>query len=153
MSAMRRVVPFVLFGGVAAVVVAAVAWALLAARELPDGPVAIVWDKAACAACGMHVGEPGFAAQLTDTTGHTLAFDDPGCLFEYVAQNRPTVHAIWFHHRHETRWLAADRAAFVDAPTTPMGFGIAAVDAGTAGAMTLDAARQRCLARAPIGGR
>ena len=148
-----RLLPMLLLGAVLAVVGSAVTWSVVASTRLPDGPVDLVWDKTACAACGMHVGEPPFAAQLTTRDGRTLAFDDPGCLFLFVEHERPDVHAIWFRHRDEARWVAADHVAFAAASPTPMGFGLAAVDAGTPGAIVFDAARRRCLDRVAEGGR
>lgn len=142
-----QVLPSLLLASVLVVVGAAVFHTVTASTKLPDGPVALVWDKAACVACGMHVGEPPFAAQLTDTNGQTFAFDDTGCLFLYQDEHRPTVHSIYFHHYQQDRWIAAEAVAFVKVEVTPMGFGLGAVDAGTAGAIGLDAARQHCLSR------
>jgi hypothetical protein len=143
-----RVLPFLLVGLVLTIVGGAVAYSVFASTdELDDGPVDIVFDKAACAACGMHVGEPPFAAQLTTKDGKTHAFDDPGCLFLYVAEQHPDVHSTWFRHHAEDRWIAADRVAFVPIEKTPMGFGIGAVDVGTKGAIDLDEARRKCLDR------
>ena len=142
-----RVLPLLLLGVVLLVVIGTVAYSILASGRLSDGPVDLVWDKAACAACGMHVGEPPFAAQLTTKDGHTHAFDDPGCLFVYVSEQHPDVHTIFFHHHREKRWVPADKVAFAPADATPMGFGIAAVDAGTSGAIDLDEARRKCLER------
>lgn len=142
-----RVLPLLLLGTAVAIVGGAVAYSVMASAKLPDGPVDIVWDKAACAACGMHVGEPPFAAQLTTKDGHTHAFDDPGCLFLYVDESHPDVHAIWFRHHREDRWIARDSVAFVPAEATPMGFGLGAVDGATPGALDFDAARRQCLGR------
>ncbi len=142
-----RVLPFLLLGIVLAVVGGAVAYSVLASTRTSDGPVDIVWDKAACAACGMHVGEPPFAAQLTTKDGRTHAFDDPGCLFLYVAEQHPDVHTIFFHHHRESRWIAADKVAFAPVDKSPMGFGIAAVDVGERGAIDFDEARRKCLER------
>jgi len=147
MNSFTRILPLLLLGVVLLVVSGTVAWSILASGKLSDGPVDLVWDKAACAACGMHVGEPPFAAQLTTKDGHTHAFDDPGCLFVYVEEQHPDVHSIFFHHHAEKRWIAADKVAFVAAEKTPMGFGVAAVDTGTAGAIDLDEARRKCLTR------
>lgn len=144
---LSRVLPFLLLGIVLAVVGTAVAWSVMASAKLPDGPVDLVWDKAACAACGMHVGEPPFAAQLTTTDGRTHAFDDPGCLFLWVAEHTPAVHSTYFRDHRAERWIAADRVAFLPVEKTPMGFGIAAVDVGTPGAMSHGAARTKCLER------
>lgn len=147
MTFSTRILPLLLLGTVVAVVGSVVAYAVMASASLPDGPVDIVWDKAACAACGMHVGEPPFAAQLTTKDGHTHAFDDPGCLFVYVDENHPEVHAIWFRHHREDRWLAGDSVGFAPVEVTPMGFGLGAVDAATPGAIDLDDARRRCIGR------
>lgn len=147
MTFSSRVLPFALLTVVVATVGAAVAYAVLASAKLPEGPVDIVWDKAACAACGMHVGEPSFAAQLTTRDGRTQTFDDPGCLFLYVEQHHPELHSMFFHDHAADRWLAPDRVAFVAIDQTPMGFGLGAVAAGTPGAIGLDEARRKCLER------
>ena len=127
---------------VALIVLGVVGYVVLAKGELPDGPDQLVWDRTACATCKMHVGEPGFAAQARLRDGRTLAFDDPGCLFELLDDIEAEVHTIWFHHRHDDRWIRADRVAFVSAEPTPMGFGIAAVDLGDADARTFEAVRR-----------
>ncbi|MBX3462768.1 MAG: hypothetical protein KF830_06330 [Planctomycetes bacterium] len=149
-SLVFRVLPYLLLGVVLSAVGGAIAWSVLASSKLPDGPVDIVWDKAACAACGMHVGEPPFAAQLTTTDGRTHAFDDPGCLFLWVEEHRPEVHTTYFRDHRADRWIAESRVAFVAVEPSPMGFGLGAVDVGTPGAIGLDAARARCLER--LGG-
>ncbi|MFO1032114.1 MAG: hypothetical protein U1F60_13635 [Planctomycetota bacterium] len=146
-----RLLPIALLSTVVLVVGGAVTWSVVASGKLPDGPADVVWDKAACTACGMHVGEPPFAAQLIDTSGRLFTFDDPGCLFLYVEEHKPPVHGIWFRHHREPRWLAADRVAFAPVDKTPMGFGLAAVDVGTPGAIDHDEARRRCLARTGHG--
>ena len=143
-SLTTHVLPFLLLGVVFAVVGGAVAYSVMASQKLPDGPFAVVWDKAACSACGMHVGEPGYAAQILTKDGREHAFDDPGCLFVWVAEQHPEVHSAFFHHRSEDRWIAMDKVGFAPAEKTPMGFGIAAVDAGTKGAIGADEARRRC---------
>jgi hypothetical protein len=143
-----RGIPWILLAAVVAVVGFAVRHAVLASAKLPDGPVELVWDKAACAACGMHVGEPGFAAQLTTKDGRTLAFDDPGCCFLYEAEHQPDLHSMWFHHHREARWLSRRAVAFANVEPSPMGFGLAAVDPGTPDSLDLHAAKRRCLDRA-----
>ena len=142
-----HVLPLVMLGTVLAAVGSAVVYSIAASSTLSDGPVDLVWDKAACSACGMHVGEPSFAAQLTTKDGHTHAFDDPGCLFLFVAEQHPDVHAIWFHHCRENRWIAADQVAFAWFDKTPMGFGLGAVAGGTKDAIGSDEARRLCLER------
>jgi hypothetical protein len=135
-------------GLVLALAASAVAFGIRAASRLPDGPVALHWDKAACACCSMHVGEPRFAAQLTTTDGRTLAFDDPGCLFSSLEEGNLSVHAIWFHHLREDRWLPSTAVAFIEVTPTPMGFGLGAIDPGTPGAIAFEAAAGRCRSHA-----
>jgi hypothetical protein len=143
-----RILPFTLLGVVVAVVGGAIAWSVLASATLPDGPAELVWDKAACTACGMHVGEPPFAAQLTTKDGRVHAFDDPGCLFLFVDEQHPDVHSMFFRHHREERWLDRAHVGFVPASPTPMGFGFAAVDGTAAGAIDYDQARAQCVTRA-----
>lgn len=131
-------------GLIVAVCAAAVfGWLLLRAQALPTGVVPVAWDKEACAHCRMHVGEQGFAAQLQLTDGRVLNFDDPGCLFSWLAASPAPVHATWLHHHTEDRWLSRAEVGFVPVTPTPMGFGFAAVNAGTPGALSWDAAAAR----------
>jgi len=140
-----RFLPLALLALVVTIVGAAVTWSVVASAKLPDGPADIVWDKAACAACGMHVGEPPFAAQATTKDGRVHAFDDPGCLFLWLDEQRPDVHTMFFRHHREPRWLARHAVAFVAVTPTPMGFGFGAIDAGTPGAIDFDECRRRCV--------
>lgn len=116
----------------------------------PSGPREVVWGKQACAHCRMHVSEPAFAAQLHTTEGDVMHFDDPGCLFELLRADSPRVHALWFHHAREDRWLSRDEVGFVPTQPTPMGFGVGAVEKSQPGAWTLDEAMGH--ARAAHGG-
>jgi hypothetical protein len=123
--------------------VAGFGWLLMRAQELPTGVAPIAWDKEACAHCRMHVGEQAFASQLQLKDGRVLSFDDPGCLFSWLELNPAPVHATWLHHHTEDRWLSRDQAGFIETSPTPMGFGLAAVDAATAGSLTWDQASER----------
>ena len=121
--------------------------AALAACGPPDGPQPIVWDREPCAHCRMLISDPAFAAQLQTVDGVVESFDDPGCLFARVAARQPELHALWFHHVREERWIRGDAVAFERIDPTPMDFGLGAVDAGTPGALTLEQARERVLER------
>lgn len=116
-------------------------FAVASTHALPDGPVQPVWDKTACEFCKMHVGEPAFAAQLQTRAGEVWFYDDPGCLFEHLERDRADVHAIWFHSMRQEGWIARDDVAFVPASPTPMGFGIGAVRADSAGPEALSFAQ------------
>ncbi|MBK8975664.1 MAG: hypothetical protein IPM29_07040 [Planctomycetes bacterium] len=127
----------------ALVVTGVVGYVVVARGALPTGPTELVWDRTACHACRMHVGEPAFAAQIQLRDGRTLAFDDPGCLLLSLDALRGDAHAIWFHHLREPRWLRSDAVGFVAVEPTPMGFGLGAVDVGAEGAIPLAEARAR----------
>ena len=146
-SFVSRWLPIGLLMLVLAAVGSAVVWSVVASTKLPEGPAEIVWDKAACAACGMHVGEPPFAAQATTVDGRVHAFDDPGCLFLWIEEQHPELHSVYFRHHREERWIARDKVGFVAVEPTPMGFGLGAVDATAAGAIDHDTARRRVLDR------
>lgn len=123
----------------------AVAVTAVALQQRGDGPVVPIWDRDACAHCHMHVGEPGFAAQLHDADGRVYHYDDPGCLL--LDLPRRTVRALWFRHAHEDRWLRGDRVGFAEVGPSPMGHGLGAVDPTTPGALTLQAAIERVSAQ------
>jgi copper chaperone NosL len=122
---------------------ALVAALIMRGRPLPSGPVEIVWNRAPCAHCRMLVGEPAFAAQLVTRSGDVMAFDDPGCLLRYLDDQHPDVHRIWFHDSTSDRWLSPEEVGFVPGAATPMNFGLAAVPAGSPGAVSLADARKR----------
>jgi len=98
----------------------------------PDGPAEVAWDRVACAHCRMLVSDPRFAAQLQLEDGEVLYFDDPGCLLSArLGLDRP-VRAAWFHDSAGDGWIAEPDVAFVRGLETPMGYGLAAVRAGSA---------------------
>ena len=109
----------------------------LSACTLPEGPQPIAWDHEACTNCRMHIGEPNYAVQIQTRDGRILNFDDPGCSFEYRRKNKFDVHAIWYHHARENRWISEKNVAFSANQNTPMGFGWAAVDQGEPSALSL----------------
>jgi len=142
-----KIVMFVMLGIVILVGGGLITMAMAEAQTLPEGPRELVWDRTACANCRMHVGEPAFAAQLQAKSGDVLGFDDPGCLFLYIESQAPDVHAVYFRHMKEDRWIASNAVAFLAVSPTPMGFGVGAVDKGTQNSFSLEEARQRVINR------
>jgi hypothetical protein len=144
-----------IFAGAGVLAIVGIAlWAVVGSRTPPVGPVPVAWDRQPCAHCAMHLGEPAFAVQLHTADGDVLFFDDPGCYFTYLAEHGTAVHAVWFHELREDRWLPESDIAFLPIATSPMGWGLGAVKAGTAGALSVHAARALVLAdRRGDGGR
>lgn len=116
-------------------------------RDVPSGPVPIVWDKEVCAECRMLVGEPKFAAQVQSAEGEVLNFDDPGCALRYLATQKPNLHALYFHHAREDRWLTQAQVGFTPVSPSPMGYDLGAVPKSTSGALSLEAASLLVLRR------
>lgn len=140
-----RVVSFALVAALVGGVVAL----LRSGGGLPDTVQPIAWSRQPCAHCQMLIGEPRSAAQLITTAGEVRSFDDPGCALRYLAEARPALHRMWFHHAHTDRWLPIAEVGFLTGGTTPMGSGLLAVEASTPGALSVEAARARALAPAP----
>ncbi len=105
-----------------------------------DAPPDIAWDHAVCTECGMLVSDPAYASALIEREGKMLAFDDPGCLFKYILENHPNLHAMWFHDGSQDRWVREQEVAFTTGHVSPMGSGLMPVLAGTPGAIGVGAA-------------
>ena len=116
---------------------------VLRAQALPDGVRPVVWDKEACAECGMAVSDPRFAVQLQTRDGQVVNFDDPGCLFIYIIRFDPPVHAVYFHALDGVNWLNGEQVGFVATSLSPMGYNLAAVPRGTPGALTFAEALEK----------
>jgi len=127
----------------AAFVVVAAAWIIGRSEGLPDGPEPVVWNRTQCAECRMSVSDRAYAAQLQTADGRVLDFDDPGCLFRYELHDTGPVHAIWFHHVREERWLSAAETGFIAIGPSPMGYDLGAVETGVDGALEPDTVRAR----------
>lgn len=125
------------FGAGALVALGLLGTAIALAQRLPQGPVAIAFDREACHHCHMQIGEPAFASQAQLADGQVLDFDDPGCLLDWLAHSRAPLRTLWFHHAREDRWVRGNAVGFVEVGQTPMGWGLGAVDAAQPGALTL----------------
>jgi copper chaperone NosL len=124
-------------------------WVAAACRSMPDEPTAIVYDREACAHCHMLIGDPRYAAQLVTSDGKVVNFDDPGCALRYVAEIDPKIHRLWFRDGRGDRWIPAAGVGFVRGAETPMGYGLAAVDATTPGALSIAQATALVTGEAP----
>lgn len=115
-------------------------------QRLASEPQPIAWNKEPCAQCRMHIGDKGFAAQLQLKSGAVRSFDDPGCAFRaLVGAKQADLHAVYFRHMSEDRWIPRDEVRFVPAEGTPMGYGLGAVDGPVEGSLSLVEAMNRVL--------
>jgi copper chaperone NosL len=123
----------------------------LACSPSIDEPAPIAYDHVACDHCGMMVSDARFAAQLTTREGERLEFDDPACVFQYIAQEGPLLAHAWFRDSSapEDAWLDWQEVAFVAATGAPMNGGVAAVPVGTEGSFSFSEASTRVLGGAP----
>ena len=58
-------------------------------------------------------------------------------------EQRPAVHALYFRHLLEDRWLRRDQVGFVAAAGTPMGYDLGAVAREAPGALSYEAAQHQ----------
>jgi hypothetical protein len=77
----------------------------------------------------MHISQRFYAAQLHTRKNGVKHFDDPGCLFEWIADNTPSIKSAYFHHYDKQgTWLDYREVGFIQVDrTTPMGYGLGAV--------------------------
>ena len=118
------------------------------ASDPPHGPQTVDLEHARCSLCEMRIAKRRYVAQLHTEDGAVLNFDDPGCLFRFLIERRPRVHARYLMGP-DGRWIAGRDVAFVEGERTPMGFGLAAVRRGTPNAISWHDAWRRVQRRLP----
>jgi copper chaperone NosL len=116
---------------------------LVGCKENLDEPPKIRWGEEVCAHCNMIISDKRFAAAITLKSGEVRKYDDLGCLLKEYSKYSGEIHRVWVHRYDgessgrltclHTCWLDARQACFVQSPSiqSPMGSGIAAVDAGS----------------------
>ena len=116
---------------------------LLACAVDTSTPRPIPLDRAACDACSMLISDGRFAAQLVTRDGVFHEFDDPACLFRFIADQHPNLANVWFRDASADGevWLDWHDVEFVPATGAPMDGGLAAAPVGTEeGALSFSAA-------------
>jgi copper chaperone NosL len=111
---------------------------LVACGTPVDQPEHIAIDREACDACGMLISDPRFEAQLVTKEGERHTFDDPACVFRFIADHGPHLAHVWFRDSTtpDEVWLEQRQVAFVRQPGSPMNGGFAAVPLGTENALS-----------------
>ncbi|HEX7296861.1 MAG TPA: nitrous oxide reductase accessory protein NosL, partial [Pyrinomonadaceae bacterium] len=78
----------------------------------------------------MAISEKQYAAELIDSDGVALKFDDIGCMTKFVKsdKNKTSIAASFVMDFNDRQWIKADDAFYVRSPefTTPMNGGIVA---------------------------
>jgi nitrous oxide reductase accessory protein NosL len=117
------------------------------------GPAEIKWDRDVCARCSMVISERGYAAQIRDPMKKVHKFDDFGCAIFWKEHQTFSDAEIEFwaaDARTEpggSKWLDARQAAYLPNKRSPMGYGFAAVAAGTPDTVSYADARKAVLAK------
>jgi copper chaperone NosL len=117
------------------------------------GPVEIKWDRDVCVRCSMVISDRHFAAQIRDPMKKVLKFDDFGCAIFWKEHQNFSDAEIEFwaadsaSDADKLKWLDARKAGYVGGKRSPMGYGFAAVNTGTAGAAPFAEVRKAVLAK------
>ena len=92
-------------------------------------PVALAPEDM-CSYCKMAISEKQYAAELIDSDGQVLKFDDIGCLLSFIKKRSINVSgaSLFVMDFDQRQWIKADNAYYVRSPqlTTPMNGGIIA---------------------------
>lgn len=85
------------------------------------------WDRDVCEACKMLVSDKHFTAQMVDSsTGKRYYFDDLGCLFNWLAKQKPEVasRAVFYATDAKSgKWVDVNKGVIAETFVTPMSFG------------------------------
>ncbi len=124
-------------------------------QETP-GPAELAMGSDLCANCRMVIVSQATAAQIVAPGEEPVAFDEVGCLRDYLARTPLEADAVAYVADHRTgAWIDARRALFTQARTaTPMASGIIAhADAASRDADPAARAGVPVTAAAVLGGR
>ncbi|MBI2308153.1 MAG: protein NosL [Rhodocyclales bacterium] len=117
------------------------------------GPAEVKWDRDVCTRCSMVISERAYAAQIRDPMKKVHKFDDFGCAViwkEHQAFGDAESEFWVADSRAEpagAKWLDARQAAYAGGKRTPMGYGYAAVAAGSDGGVPFGEARKAVLVK------
>lgn len=91
-------------------------------------PRPIAYGAEACTHCHMTISDPRFVAEAVLRTGKVLAFDDIGCLAQWLAGEPRATRAVWVVAFVGQEWLPAAEAVYLrtDSLRTPMASGLIA---------------------------
>jgi copper chaperone NosL len=111
-----------------AIIVAVATSIVLFPRSAADpGPAPIQHGHDACDRCRMHIGEPGFAGEMRDSSGAFTKYDDIGCLLIAMGKER---REAWVEAHDSGALIPLDSATLVadSRIRTPMAYGLIAFE-------------------------
>ena len=114
-----------------------------------DGPGPIKLGRDACDFCGMIVSELRYAAEIRGSVNNKLyKFDDVGCAVHFTMREAWAAEpAAKFWAMDGQTWLDARQAVYRPGLPTPMGYGYAALPAGSPDTVPFDAMKAAVLKR------
>lgn len=102
---------------------------LAACSEQTYEPREINPETDVCYMCNMSITHVDYAAQVVLTNGDQVAFDDLGCLMEYVLENgEEKIGDGFIRDTNSSKWLNIEEAVYVYSKEywTPMNYGVLA---------------------------
>lgn len=90
-------------------------------------PSKINEDTDKCDECNMAIGNNQFATQIISEDGKTYLFDDIGCMYKWIKENKKTKIAASFVRDYQTKeWIESEKATYVYDKTvkTPMAYNV-----------------------------
>jgi copper chaperone NosL len=123
------------------------------AADDPSQPPSIRYGLESCAACGMLISDPAYAAAYRTTGGEVRLFDDVGEMARYHRQQREAVRSFFVHDFERRTWLRAEEGVYVISHglRTPMGTGMVAFAAEAEARALADRVGGRVLRWSEVG--
>ncbi|MFB5282938.1 nitrous oxide reductase accessory protein NosL [Peribacillus sp. Hz7] len=90
-------------------------------------PVAINEETDTCATCNMAVADNQYATQVILENGKSLIFDDLGCMYGWLSENKDQkIDAEFVRDYDNKEWVSADDATYVynQSVKTPMAYNV-----------------------------
>ncbi|MFC3886275.1 nitrous oxide reductase accessory protein NosL [Bacillus songklensis] len=104
-----------------------VVFALAGCNQKDVQPVAIDEKTDKCAICNMSVMDNQFATEVVLENGKALKFDDIGCMYNWMAENKDEKLLAKFVRDYDTKeWVELEKATFVHDKSikTPMAYNV-----------------------------
>lgn len=90
-------------------------------------PVAINEDTDICEVCNMAVIDNQFATQVVMESGKSMAFDDVGCMYDWLENNNnEDISAKFVRDYNDEEWISVDEATYIHnlSVKTPMAYNV-----------------------------